>query len=67
MGQGYVDFQVQRLFLAGGNYMIKTVTEVDGHVVEALEEGFEFTVRSPRSGVSGSFLQPGEWRHIVIQ
>ncbi|HYN35474.1 MAG TPA: ABC transporter ATP-binding protein [Actinomycetota bacterium] len=65
-GKGYLDFQVTELFLAGGNYVIKTVTEVDGHVVEALEEGIEFTVRSPRSGMAGSFLQPGEWRHIVI-
>ena len=31
-----------------------------------LDEGFEITVRSPRAGQEGSFLQPGTWRHIAI-
>jgi ABC-2 type transport system ATP-binding protein/lipopolysaccharide transport system ATP-binding protein len=65
-GKGYVDFQMDELLLAGGNYLVRTVTEVDGHVVEALDEGIEFTVRSPRAGIGGAFIQHGQWRHIAI-
>jgi ABC-2 type transport system ATP-binding protein/lipopolysaccharide transport system ATP-binding protein len=65
-GKGYVDFEMRELFLSGGTYVVKTMTEVDGHIVEALDEGFEITVRSPRAGQEGSFLQPGTWRHIAI-
>ena len=66
MGKGYLDFEMDELFLSGGNYVVKTVTEVDGHVVEALDEGFEMTVRSPRAGSEGSYLQPGQWLHISL-
>ena len=45
---------------------MKIVTEVDGHVVEALEEGIELTVRSPRASIGGAFVQRGSWRHIAI-
>ena len=66
-GMGYVDFLMDEVLLAGGNYLVKIVTEVDGHVVEALEEGIELTVRSPRASIGGTFVQHGSWRHIAIE
>ena len=46
------------MLLAGGNYLMKTVTEVDGHVVEALDEGIELTVRAPSASIGGRSSSP---------
>lgn len=61
-GAGSVDFRMNEVLLLAGNYLLKTVTEVEGHVVEARDDGFELTVRAPRAASGGAYLQRGTWQ-----
>ena len=61
-GTGSVDFRMDEVLLMAGNYVLKTVTEVEGHIIEAQDEGFELTVRAPRAESGGAFLQRGTWQ-----
>ena len=63
-GAGSVDFRMDEVTSDGGNYLVKTVMEVEGHVLEARDEGFELTVRAPSVTSGGTYLQRGTW-HLV--
>ncbi|MEI2715428.1 MAG: Wzt carbohydrate-binding domain-containing protein [Candidatus Nanopelagicales bacterium] len=61
-GDRYVEWVMDPLLLAPGQYNLRTEVSIDGHVLDVDEKGQDFVVREGGSHQGGLFVQPGFWR-----
>lgn len=65
-GAGYVEWVMDPLLLAPGQYNLRTDVSIDGHALDVDEVGQDFVVREGGSHQGGLYLQPGSWRSGAV-